>query len=160
MYNALKKGWWVEKHSVLKSNNYYNYFILATSMCKLSNLFPFSSISVDILQHCNHPYLVADLCLNRFGKIRFPFFFCSGSQQHSGAEGCKRHILQPTVSSAVSLQLPQISAQNGAELPAPRLGDEDSPQRTTLFYWSQQQNNHLGERTLPPITQHKGSEKI
>lgn len=80
-------------------------------------------------------------------------FFVPGRKQHPSAEGCKRHILQPAVSSAISLQLSQISAQTGAELPAPRLGNEDSPQRTTLFHRSQQQNNHLGEATLPPITQ-------
>lgn len=71
-----------------------------------------------------------------------------GSQQHPGAKGCEGHVLQPTVSPAVPLQLPQVAAQNTAELPAPRLGDEDSPQWTAFLHRPQQQNHHLGELTL------------
>lgn len=70
--------------------------------------------------------------------IVFHVFFFSvmvpGSQQHPGAARCKGHILQPTVSPAVPLQLPQVTAQDTAELLASRLGDEDSPQWTAFLH--------------------------
>lgn len=79
-----------------------------------------------------HPY--SDLHFSLKGVIIFHSFcfvdfptFVPGSQQHPGAEGCKGHVLQPTVSPAIALQLPQVAAQGTAELPAPGLGDEDSP---------------------------------
>ncbi len=92
------------------------------------------------------------LSLTEVTKFHFIFFFSfsvlsSGSQQHPGAEGCERHILQPAVSSAVPLQLPQVTAQDTAELPASRLGNENSPQWTAFLHRPQQQNHHMGEET-------------
>lgn len=81
------------------------------------------------------------------GVIILHFFstLVSGSQQHPGAEGCEGHVLQPAVSPTFPLQFPQVTAQGTAELPASRLGDEDSPQRTAFLHRPQQQKHHLGE---------------
>lgn len=58
-------------HSVWKSNIT---IIILYQLSACANYF-FFFFSVDIFQHCNHPYLVAAFCSNRIGKIRFPFLF-------------------------------------------------------------------------------------
>lgn len=99
------------------------------------------------LQLKSSPFSLMGVIILHFIIIYFSILV-PGSQQHPGAEGCKGHVLQPAVSSAVSLQLPQVTAQDTAELPAPRLGDEDSPQRSAFLHRPQQQSHHLGELTL------------
>lgn len=70
-----------------------------------------------------------------------------GCQQHPGAEGCEGHLFQPTVPTAVTVQLAQVAAQVTAKLPAARLGDAHRTQRSAVLHRPQQQNHHLGERS-------------
>lgn len=51
-----------------------SYITVFISKCRYV-FFPLSSVSVDLFHHFIHPYLVAAFCLNRIGKIRFPFSF-------------------------------------------------------------------------------------
>lgn len=75
----------------------------------------------------------------------FPFTHFTGCQQHPGAEGRERHPFQPSVPSAIAVQLAQVAAQVAAELPAARLGDAHRPQRSALLHRPQQQKHDLGE---------------
>lgn len=110
----------------------------------------FQRISVDLFLAVSQQYSVTPpfslMGAIIFHCIVFVFFF-PGSQQHPGAKGGEGHVLQPAVAPAVALQLPQVATQDTAELPAPGLGDEDSPQWTAFLHRPQQQSYHLGELT-------------
>lgn len=74
---------------------------------------------------------------------------CSaGHEGLSGAQGGEGHPLQPSVPTAVPLQLPQAPAQGGPELPAPGLGDAHRPERPPLLHRPQHQDHHLGKGAL------------
>lgn len=69
-------------------------------------LFLFSVMRYFILAVFHVWFIFSDRIGEKLGLI----FFVPGSKQHPGAEGRKGHVLQPAVSSAVSLQLSQVSA--------------------------------------------------
>lgn len=61
--------------------------------------------------------------------------YCSlGCQGLTHSPRGERYPFQPTVPSAITLQLPQTTTQSHTELPATRLGDEDSSKRPALLH--------------------------
>lgn len=110
----------------------------------------FSNISVT--SPCNTgsaalPGCILVSCRGSGITCTLPLTLVAGRQQHPGAEGREGHLLQPTVSAAVTVQLSQVAAQVAAKLPAARLGDAHRPQRSAVLHRPQQQNHHLGERS-------------
>lgn len=57
-----------------------------------------------------------------------------GCQGLTRTSGCERHPFQPTVPTAITLQLPQTTTQSHTELLATRLGNEDSAKRPALLH--------------------------
>lgn len=57
-----------------------------------------------------------------------------GCQGFTHTPGCERYPFQSTVPTAITLQLPQTTTQRHTELPATRLGDEDSAKRPALLH--------------------------
>lgn len=61
-------------------------------------------------------------------------YYSLGRQGLTRTSGCERYPFQPTVPTAITLQLPQTTTQSHTELLAARLGDEDSAQRPALLH--------------------------
>lgn len=61
-------------------------------------------------------------------------YYSLGRQGLAHTPGCERYPFQPTVPTAITLQLPQTTTQSHTELPAARLGNEDRAQRPALLH--------------------------
>ena len=72
-------------------------------------------------------------------------YYSLGRQGLTRTSGCERYPFQSTVPTAITLQLPQTTTQSNTELPATRLGDEDSTQRPALLHWPQHKDHDVGK---------------
>lgn len=68
------------------------------------------------------------------GKSSNARYYSLGCQGFTHTSGCERYPFQSTVPTAITLQLPQTTTQSHTELPAARLGNEDSAKWPTLLH--------------------------
>lgn len=77
---------------------------------------------------------IADTWKQHVAKSSNAPCYSLGCQGLTHTSGCERHPFQPTVPTAITLQLPQTTTQSHPELPATWLGNEDSTQRPALLH--------------------------